>query len=460
MKRFSTFLRSRRLAAVLLVALTVYAWLTTLVPLRSIDREAVVAWDASHPYLSVLVNAFGMHDAYTSPLFLFALALLTLSTIACAWERTTTAMRAWRSVGLVDEPVLQRLRSAPTARITLADTARGDVSLSGAADALRALGLRVKRGSALVEASSIRAGLIGSPLFHWALVAIFVIAALGQLTRHEGEVSVLLGGSTPDVAASYGPDSSAGPWFADRYTGYDVAVTRLDPYHVVSGIERGSTPFVELASKGETLAADWVYPNNPLGSGALTIHRGDVTPALTGRLRFEDAQAEQSVVLYYDFASDAPQEFDFTGPGIEETVTVTVAPLSAERVSIATSADGISTAELAVGQAAPVADGVTFRLDALTYAVALRVVNDWSVPWLYAAFACAVLGTALTVFAPFRRVRVMLVPAEEGSARAALHVQVSCPRSDPAFPGRVVRALNVICDEDATSASGREGDEV
>lgn len=457
MKRIATFLRSRRLAATLLVALTIYAWLTTLVPLRSVDRAAVASWDAAHPYFAVLVNAFGMHDAYTSPIFLGALVLLTLSTVACAWERTRAALRLWRSAGLVTESTLDRLRSAPTARIVLPDAMRDEVSLTGAANALSGIGLRVRRGPVLLEGTSLRVGLIGSPLFHWALVAVFVFAALGQLTRHEGEVSVLLGESTPDAAASYGPDATAGPWFAGRYSGFDIAVSRLDERHVVADIERGSTPFVQLASEGETLAADWVYPNNPLKSGALTLHRGEIIPALVGRLRFENAQAEQRVVLYYDFATDAPQQFDFTGPGIEETITVAVAPESAERVRVTSSAPGTTQAAIAVGESAPVAKGVTFRLDALTYAVNLRVVNDWSVPWLYASFVCAIVGTALTVFAPFRRVRVMVVPAEEESPVQTLHMHVTCPRSDPAFPGRVVNAIQAALGGNPTDNQS-EGD--
>lgn len=49
-----------------------------------------------------------------------------------------------------------------------------------------------------------RIGLIGSPLFHWSLVGLFVAVVLGQATMSTGLIGVPEGRSVAEEADQYG----------------------------------------------------------------------------------------------------------------------------------------------------------------------------------------------------------------------------------------------------------------
>jgi len=447
MKRVLALLRSRRLAALLLVAFTTYVWLTTLIPQVATEPAAVALWDQARPLLAVPVNAVGLHAAYTSPVFLLMTVLLMASTIACAWERTASAAKLWRTRGLATRSTLARLRLAPNARLetTISDET---LALDVAARALRGSGMRVRRGPVLLEAVQGRFGILGSPLFHWALAMIFLFAAAGQLTRHEGIVSILQGETVLDAAESY-EDTVAGPLFGNRFTDQYLSVQEIDTDFSSDRISRGGTPYVVVLSGDSTVAEGWVYPNHPLSTGSMLIHRVSVDPALVGTLEFTESSTTERVVLHYDFDVVQPQEFSFTGPGVEATRTVSVAPVEGERVAVTVQGDNAVQEEaVGVGQSVQVAPGVTFTVDELTYFADLSVVHDWSVPWVFAGFYLGIIGFALTVFVPYRVVHVMCVRADsdnqvdlEQDGLLTMHVVVRSPKSDPAFPRRAVDAL-------------------
>lgn len=445
MKRIWTILRSRRLAAGLLVTLTAYAWVSTLVPLASLDPVAAQKWDSAHPALSAVVNALGLHRAYSNPFFVAAVGLLIATTFACAWERSSQAWKAWSAVGVVTPAELNRLEHAPTVSLSIDETERDDL-LSNAEAALEGLGMRTRRGPTLLEGSRGVFGLLGSPLFHWMLALAFLFAALGQLTRHEGTIRVVLGSSVTDDADAYLPGALRGGLFGSGYSGLSIGLTEINDEYVVGGIDRGRTPHIEVSSGGAVRASDWVYPNNPLVYGGITIHRGDTNPALVGTLLAKSDGAETPVVLYYDFGEVTAQHFTFVDTSTEETVTVSVLPIRGGQVQVARVAPSfLGTVTVSPGEAVPVTDNVSFTADSLTYYVTLRVVNDWSVRWIFAAFALGIAGLALTVFVPPRVVRVAARAVRGDEAHAAgkrtLRVTVRAARSDPAFALRVAEAL-------------------
>lgn len=191
--RFWRFLRSRRLAISLLIGITFYTWVVTLVPLTSLDPAAAAAWDQRNPLLAIIVNALGLHRAYSSPIFMAAAVLLTASTAACSWERSRAAAHEWRGRRAVSLSAIERIRTSPTSVIEVGEGVDEAETLRRASAALTRLHLHVRRESGLLVGSGGAVGLLGSPIFHWALVGLFVFADAGQATRYEGYVNMLAG---------------------------------------------------------------------------------------------------------------------------------------------------------------------------------------------------------------------------------------------------------------------------
>lgn len=439
--RLWSFLRSRRLAVVLLVGLTVYTWIATLVPLESLGRDAAAAWDLRHPVLAVVVNALGLHRAYSSPGFIAAVLLLTASTAACAWERTRSAGRAWRARHATSATALQRLQTAPMIVIALDGTIDPEEALARSATSLRRLRMRVHREPRLLTGESGALGLAGSPLFHWALVGLFVFAALGQLTRYEGYVNVVVGDTVEDAAATYSVDLARGPLSGlAGFTGLGMTVSELDLDHDVAGVERGRAALVRLSRGGTTLREQWVFPNSPLRQGPLTIHRATSGPVLVGTVAALGSGDRQPLRLYYDESSKAPRQFSAVHPTRGTTLTVEVTPLGGRKVRVTVLGAGSQSGAQTIGvhETATLAEGMTFSVDALTYHVQLQVVNDWSVPWIYSMFVLGILGMVMTTFVAPRMIRVMAVDAAGG---LRLHVATTQRVNDPAFPRRAERML-------------------
>ena len=459
-------LRSRRLAAWQLVGITVYAWVSTLVPLESVDPAAVLRWDSEHPVLAVVVQALGLHRAFSSPVFLAAMALLTASTAACAWERTRDAVRDWRARGAVSTAAVRRLREAPTFSLPAPREGDGASALEAAAAALRSLRMRVRRGRAVVEGSSGAVGLLGSPVFHWALVGLFLAAGLGQLTRYEGFANVLEGESVADSPGSYAVALYRGP-LGGGFTGLTLRVKEVATSHTVAGIPRGITPLVELARGGTVLVSQWVYPNSPLEFGPLVVHRAEAGPAFLGTLRSASASSTGTVVLYYGQGALVPRSFDVGDPAKGDTLTVQVVAVPGEKVAVSLPKESRFTTRTAGrGDTVELREGLTLRVDALTSYAQLKVVNDSSVPWIYGMFAMGIIGVTITVFLPPRTVRVMLVESAERTGRdvrmgfegPSLHVLVTHRRSDPAFVGRVERELRAVLSAGPAGPPDQEDD--
>ena len=429
--RLWQFLRSRRLAVWLLVGLTSYMGLSTVIPL-------------SQPF--------------SNPVFLAVSALVTFSTAACAWERSVGAVRSWRRA---------RANSLATAAdagqpssvlvIELPAHLSTPDALSAADDALRGLRMRAREVGDGLLATSGQLGLLGSPLFHWAMVGLFVFAALGQLTRYEGVAEVPLGESFSDVAESYESELSVGPLAGDSFSGDQITFGEMDFDLVVDDVSRGTSPWVVLSRGGEVVVEQWVYPNNPLRDGSMLIHHVEIDPLLLATVRFGETAGEQRVAVHFEFEQREAKLFDATDPVSGEAMSIRVVPLGGEKVEVsAVEVSDAQTSTVGQGEVALLGDGATFTPDALTYSTQLRVVRDWSVPWVYAMFLLGCVGVALTVFVLPRSVTVGVAGGENGSGAETLDVVVTASKTDPAFRGRVRRAIEAALTDSPESAEGED----
>lgn len=431
MKRLWRLLRSRKLAVWTIIAFTAYAAVAT----------TVSDGDWSVPY--------------RNPVFLLISALLAASTGACAWERTRAALKT-APVREPSESVVSRLRDRPQVVIP---AAASEDPLGAAEAGLRGLRMRVTRTGDVLEARTGVAGAFGSPIFHWALALLFVVVALGQLTRTEGVMGVIAGHSKLDAPESYG-SLEIGPWAGDL-TGYEISVPSIESSFTANGVEQGVTPYVELRnSEGIVLAAGHAYANHPIRYRSMLVHATDNGLGAVIEVSDGGTSFTEQVLLDYteDRESVVPGVFGVMGADGKAVATVMLEPSDGSTPDSALVRVRVVEGE---GQPdeSPVLDevvpeggrlelpgGITLTILQLTKYARLSVVDDWSVYWIYALFGLAVVGLVLAVFTPLRAVRVLLV-VDDSAPR--VHVAVRHGRGDPHFPGRVESALReaIACEE-------------
>jgi cytochrome c biogenesis protein ResB len=316
-----------------------------------------------------LASALGVRSAFAGPVPLAAVALLALSTAVCAWQRTRVALRRTRL-----------LREAGRRPWTV----------------------------------------WGSPIFHWALVALIAVVTLGWLMRSSGQMGVAVGETRADVPASYG-QLSAGP-LARWSEGRSVRVDAFDVNYTAGGVDRGPTPTVSvLASDGTVIASQRVYPNHILKTGSLAIYPADYGLAAELSVLTSAGVELRRVTELLDFSGRAeggtvpvaPLVIDSASGAQALTVAVTVPLDRVERGYLGrlpeapqgrvtvSSADGEALLEQPVrpGESVELPSGELLRLDAVGYYARLQVVDDPTVPWLYAAAVIAMLGLGISTIA-------------------------------------------------------------
>lgn len=470
--RLGKLVRSRRLAVGLIASVIGWSIVGTVVPQDRLSAPGAVAvWDAAHPILAAPTRILGLHNAYAAPLFLAIVALLAVSTAMCAWERTRWAMGRTRRRGTVTEDTLARLRDRPAISVPIEAGLTAEEALSSLDAALRSMRLRVTRGPKLLEASGGRWGLLGSPVFHWSLALLFVVVALGQLSRSEGQLGVPVGGSVDEAAGSY-RQLRQGPLYAG-HTGLKISASDLViDYRDVGGQRRGPAPVIALTRGGAPVAKGRVYPNSPLRYGRLLVHMG--TYGLWAAFTLETSAGAPAG------GTGEPIDFDSTQPGGTRPVSLTVseAGFASTEVTVVVPLDRSGAAfverlpknpvvvltvasstgtpvqrTLRPGQSMLMRGGHRLRLDSVGYYVRLSVADDWSVYPIYVLFVLAGAAISVAVFSPARTACALLVDGPDGPLLNAITWH---QRGDPVFPERVEEALREAAGVGSSEKKGSE----
>jgi cytochrome c biogenesis protein len=430
------FLGSARLATWLLVVVGVWSMLGSLVPQGVPLESAVKAWAASNPLAESVVNAIGLHQAFSSPFFLACVLVLGLCTALCAWRRTKAAIGKGRTLRQAAAAAADRqsLTEVHDLGIECDPALNGEEVLSLASGTLERLGIKTKRRDEVLAAVSSPWSVWGSPVFHWALLALILTLAGGQLLRAHGLMGVAVGQTKADAPDSYGVVSS-GPLYDWGSVHRSIRVDALEPAFVSDGIDRGPTPTVSLIDgAGNVIVKQRVYPNMTLKSGSLTIYpvtyglsttlsTVTTTGVETGRevllVDFSDEATVGTVPLDYLKLSDKAGNLRYT---ISATVPldrrgdafVQAVPAQPTARVVVSAPDGkpvlIGTISPGERIALPGATG-SLQLDDVGYYARLQVVDDWSIPLLYAGLFVALAGLTLAVVA---RQQIVLVTVVEG----------------------------------------------
>lgn len=428
LRKIARLLESARLATWLLVFVGAWSVVATLVP----QGDAVASWAAAHPTLDVVVRILDLHHAFTALVFVAAVFLLAISTALCAWTRTKVALRRTRALRAARTEDGSALVAKHDLEIECDSRIDSAEILSSATRALEGLGIRTKQSGNVLRSVSPWWSVWGSPLFHWGLLALMVAVLIGSLQRSDGLMGVAVGQTVPDQPESYGV-LHAGPLHSWSSVHRSIRVDAFDTDYRTGNIDRGPTPTVSvLDAQGRVLKTQHIFPNSPLQTGTLTVHPAAFGFAVDLSLLDKSGVEFGHTTKLVDVVESAPQGTEPVGgltisnrSGQQQDQAVVTVPLTREgdhfvvpdqrtaRVVVGTLAGKVvADRVLKPGESIALPSGDTLRVDRVGFYARLSVVDDGSIPYLYAAMAIAVIGLALTLIA---RQQSVLVTSGEGA---------------------------------------------
>ena len=433
LRKTANWLASPKLAAVLLVVVGIWSFLGTLVPQGVATDSKVVAWGIAHPALQPLVSALGFHQTFASPAFAVLMLLLAASTAVCSWRRTKVALRRHGLLRGISDADAHKLVEHPTFTVTASAESSGD-PVELASEALRRMGLKLHRRQGLTIATSRPWVVFGSPVFHWALLLLILAILGGRLYRAEGLIGVPEGDSRPLAEKSFGL-LDKGPFYRFAEEPLLFRVDKMNLSYPVDGIDRGPAPTVSVVRPDGSIAANQVvYPNNSLRYGSLVVYPSEIGLSPGFALVSPDGAETARTNLVVDFDEAAPSgtgaaEFTLTAndpeASIVGTVTVPLQKLPDGKFAqlapnppratftLRPISGGAPVAEgtLDVGEELPLPDGSRLRLLGVGYYARLSVVDDSSIPLIYALLLIGLVGLSISVLG---RQSLAVVTAAEG----------------------------------------------
>jgi hypothetical protein len=436
-RRAVRFLGSAGLVLGLLVFAGLWSAVASMIPQTDASNQQAAAWGAAHPVLEPLIRVLGLQHAFTAPIFIACVSLLTLCTALCAWRRTKVAFgrsRALWAAARLDEtslmaahdlvvdcgPALDAQHAAPVVEAVLAD-----------------LGFRPRSDGRLVRAVSPVWSVWGSPVFHWALVAFAVVVLMSSLQASAGLMGIATRETKQDVPASYGV-LTAGPLHDWSAVHRSFRVDAFESDLRIGDLDYGHAPVVSvLDANGRVVKSQIVYPNMPLQIGSLTIHAPAFGLAVT--LAMDDATGGEVSrgIQIVDFSASPPDgttsaghltvtdqsgkpeylvyvtvPLDRVGAGYSETMPVS----PSARVTVTTAAGKpVLEQVLSPGGIVQLPVGGSLMVVSVGWYSRLSIVDDGTVPYMYAVLFVALIGLAAAVFAPQRYVVVAVVGESEGT---------------------------------------------
>ncbi|WP_308121902.1 cytochrome c biogenesis protein ResB [Actinotalea ferrariae] len=463
-------LTSMRVALMLLMLLAVVAVPGSVLPQRPQDPAAVARYLEDNATLGPWLDRLGFFDVYASVWFSAVYLLLFVSLVGCILPRLRAHLRAVRArppraprrferFGVHDEvttdasvdDVVERARVVLVGRVPRLPRFRVDVE-------------RQPGGGATVSAERGYLRESGNILFHLALLGILVSVATGQLLHYRGQAIVVEGRGFANAVTAY-DTFRAGTAFDPRsLVPFTMTLDRFSAEFTADARPRDFTAEVTLAEPGAEPRAETIKVNHPLSAGAAKVYlqgngyapdvvvrdaAGEV--AFAGPVPFlpQDAvytsngvikvpdvtTGEQiglqgvllptAVVSPIGAASVHPQPDEpllvlsvWSGDlGLDEGIPQNVYELDTDAMTQATEDDGTAvTLFVEPGQTVELPDGLgTITWEGLPRFVALDLRHDPALPWILACAIGCLVGLAVSLFTPRRRVWLRITPAAEGA---------------------------------------------
>ena len=414
------FLGSPKLALVLIIFVGAWSMLATAIPQGEESAPEVAKLLAGGGPMAAVIGALELNQAFTAPVFIAATILLTLSTAVCAWNRTRVALGRAKALRAAATSTRQSLSDKHDLQIACDPALPHSEILTRAASALDELGIKARESEGVLLAVSPSWSVWGSPLFHWALVVLVIVAFVGVLIRSEGSMAIAVGGTKIDQPASYA-HVDTGLWYDWARINRSIRVDSFDPGVVKDGIDLGAVPTVSVLDEGgKALVTGQVYPNNKLHSGSLSINAPACGLAVTISLTGPTGNRLPPAVQLVDFSQEtsggtvpvAPMVLSGAAGQVLLRMSATV-PLDsspqggygewipksrAANVFIESGTEQtLFEGVIREGETAPLAGGGSITVQEIGWYSRLSLVDDPSIPFVYGSMIAAMLGLTLSL---------------------------------------------------------------
>ena len=416
MKRLIAWISDLRLAIGLLIVIAIASGLGTLVPQKESSALYHRVYDAE-PWLGLLngdrILALQLDHVYSSSWFLGLLAWLGLSLILCSVRRQWPALQA--ALRWIDYSSPRQL-----SKLTLAETlssSDADGQLQELQQLLRQRGWQVQPQGHRLAARRGVSGRVGPLLVHAGLVVLMVGAAWGSLAGQRLE-RFLSPGNVLELLNSRG-QSQVSVTLEDFGINRDPA-GRPEQFHSRLKLLPGG----EDSPSGDAEVRE-ISVNHPLRYQGMTVYQADWALAAI------QVQLGRSPVLelpLQSFPQLGEQVWGIVLPTRPDGSNPVLLALSSEEGPITVySAEAEILGTLVPGGSAEEIAGIPLRIAGVVPASGLLLKRDPGVPLVYAGFAIALAGGALSLIAT-RQLWAIAEPEQQ-----KLHVAGLCNRNLAAF---------------------------
>lgn len=440
------FLVSAPLVVGLFVFVGVWSLAATFVAQGVASSNQVAAWARAYPAIEPVAGFLGLHRAFTSHLFLAAVCLLAVSTAICSWRRTRVAIARARRLRAAASVDARSIAETHDLEFECAAGLTDSEVLSIASATLQKLGIKTRRSEdGVLRAVSRPWTIWGSTVFHWALVLLIATVLVGQLMRSEGDVSLAVGQTKPNEPASYSQLYS-GPLHSWAGEHRSIRLDAFEPDYKTGGIDRGAVPTVSLLdAAGKVLVKQRVYQNMMLHDGSLAINAPGL--GLAVHIAFLDAAGAEvgRSILYVGFSQTAKggtvpvsEILNSDSSGKTKMALYATVPLEGSpghynewiprpprvRVVVASgNGPALFDRTVASGQTLDLPGAGVIKVLGVGWHSRLSIVDDPTIPLLYAAMIIAMIGLAVVALARQRVVLATVVTGPDGS-RLAMDVRL------------------------------------
>lgn len=423
LNRLAAWMSDLRLAIGLLLVIAIASGIGTAVPQKESEAFYHQLYDP-RPWLGLLngdgVLSLQLDHVYSSSWFLALLAWLALSLLLCSWRRQWPALRS--ALRWVDYQSPRQLSKLSVAETVVAGAPGSSLDKLGSL--LQAQGWQIQSQPGRLAARKGLLGRLGPLLVHAGLVVLMLGAAWGALAGQRSE-QFLAPGRSLDLLNSRGQSQ-----LVVALDGFSV---QRDP----AGRPEQFTSQLRLldGEDGPELKRAEISVNHPLRFRGITLYQADWALATIS------VQLGKSPVL------DLPlQPFPQLGEQIWGLVLPT-RPDGSDPVLLSLNneagpvdvygADGQALGQLVPGGAAADIKGLPIRVASVLPASGILLKRDPGVPLVYAGFAIALAGGALSLVAT----RQLWAIGEGDGEAGRLHVAGLCNRNLTAFAKELPQLL-------------------
>ena len=416
--RLAGWISDLRVAIGLLVVIAVASGVGTVIPQKEPEGLYHQLYD-NQPWLGLL-NADRLLDlqldhVYSSSWFLGLLAWLGLSLLLCSWRRQWPALQA--ALRWIDYRSPRQLSKLSVAQSLHADDS--SASLAHLEQLLRQQGWQVRRHPDRLAARRGLLGRVGPLLVHAGLVVLLVGAAWGVLGGQRAE-QFLAPGRSLDLIDSRG--------HSQLVLALDSFAVERDP---AGRPEQFRSQLRLLEGSGDDTPAllrqAEISVNHPLRFRGVTLYQADWSLAAIS------VQLGRSPLLQLplqSFPQLGEQVWGLVMPTRPDGSDPVLLSLGSEQGPVDVyGADGRLIGSLAVGGEPLEVNGLPLRVGSVLPASGILLKRDPGVPLVYAGFAIAMVGGALSLLAT----RQLWAIAEDTPSSSRLHVAGLCNRNLTAF---------------------------